>query len=229
MKSGARDSSIRALFAPSRPAAAANQLRATCPATGAQAARLKESPASLGGLLQAGGFIRRCASLDSHGTCRWPGRIRIFSALTGDGDSGRQGLRPLAPPAFATASRQRNFADRLVGARPFNPSSPLSPFGFRADRIGGLNLRDFSTGSAGNESRGSLVNNLPSIRDLDRSAHFPRSGARQDSTFPRGKCGRAAGAHLPPSLRVSGTLRDRLAFGSLFFNPRIRVKTKTHA
>lgn len=155
-----------------------------------------------------------------------PIRIRAVGALMCRRCSGRPGLRPLAPPTSAAGTHQRNFADLLGSARPFFPSSRLQVFGLRWKRIGGPDFLNLSTGAVENEFRGSLEHLGRTSRISDRFAHFPRSDARQDSTFPRGKCGRAAAAHFPPSLRVSGTLRERLASGSLLFNSRIRSLQK---
>ncbi len=149
-------------------------------------------------------------------------RSRRRGALVWARVSGPLGRRVLAPLPYVHDPNQRSFTDLLGSARPFFPSSRLQVFGLRWERIGGPDFLNLSIGAVENEFRGSLEELGRTYRISDRFAHFPRSDARQDSTFPRGKCGRAAVAHFPPSLRVSGTLRERLASGSLLFNSRIR-------
>lgn len=53
--------------------------------------------------------------------------------------SGRQGLRPLAPPFLTEAAHQHNFSDSLGCARPIVPSLPLRPgTRLRAERFGAV-------------------------------------------------------------------------------------------
>ena len=153
------------------------------------------------------------------------GRIREGGALIWARDSGPLGRRVLAPFPFAHDPNQRSSPDALGGARPLDPSSPLPSVGLGTARIGGRKFLDPSNGAGRNEFSSSLMNLIRTGRIADRCALFPRSETRQDSTFPRGKCRRAAAAHFPPTLRVSGTLRGRLGFASRFFMRRIRVRS----
>jgi hypothetical protein len=152
-------------------------------------------------------------------------RIREEGALIWARGSGPLGQRVLAPLPFAPDPNRRSSPDALGVARPLDPSSPLPSVRLGAARVGGRDILDPSNGAGRNEFSGSLMNLLRTGRIADRCALFPRSETHQDSTFPRGKCRRAAAAHFPPALRVSGTLRGRLGFASLFFIRRIRVRS----
>lgn len=145
-------------------------------------------------------------------TASFIGRIRGQGALVWARGSGSLGLRFLAPLPYAHDPNQRSFTDRLGFARPFVLSSHLPSVGLRGKRTGGFDLIDLSPGAAENEFCGSLSDLSRTSRISDLSGRFPESNDRQESTFPGGKCRRAAGAQFPPFLRVSGTLRKHSPF-----------------
>lgn len=158
-----------------------------------QAVRFASVPASIGGL--TGG---RPAIL--------PLCIPATNALIGHLCVGSLGLRPLAPLPSTSAPNQRTFADQPGNDRPFLPSSPSKPR-LRAKRIGGLTSFELSIGALGNEFQAPLKT-LPDRADiLTFAVVFPVPDDRQDSTSPGGMCPRAAIAHLPWFLRMSGMLR----------------------
>ena len=127
----------------------------------------------------------------------FPFRTPAMDALIGSRLSGSLGLRPLAPLPLTAASNQRNFTDSLGFARPFLPSSPSPKPRLRAERIGGVTSFDPSNGVPGNKFRDSF-NDLARLSGPSTFAVvFPVPDDRQDSTFSRKKCGRAAGAHFP--------------------------------
>jgi len=126
--------------------------------------------------------------------------------------SGRRALRFLGPSAIADAAMQRSFLRPSGSFRPFSPSSPAPNSRLRTQRKGAGICFDLSTGVLGNEFRDSSNNPAHQIGLSYFRGHFPGPNDRQDSTFSRKKCGRAAGAIFPPLLRVSGTLRSEFPF-----------------
>ncbi len=126
--------------------------------------------------------------------------------------SGRRALRFLGPSAIADAAMQRTFPRPSGSFRPFSPSSPAPNSRLRTKRKGDGICFDLSTGVLGNEFRDSSNNPAQQIGLSYLRGHFPGPNDRQDSTFSRKKCGRAAGAIFPPLLRVSGTLRREFPF-----------------
>lgn len=137
--------------------------------------------------------------------------------------AGRPGLRPLAPAAFPEPANQLTGFDTLKVTRPFLPSSlSLSP-SLRAERIGGMTVRDLSGGGPGNTPRGSWIDLSGLSGHSELQGHFPRSNDRQDSTFPRESAVRVAAAIFPPVFRVSGTLQR--AFASFFHRIRSQYST----
>lgn len=126
-----------------------------------------------------------------------PSRIRGCVALICNLGSGCRGLRPLVPPVLANAANQRSFTDPLGSARPFVESSLVPLARLRVQRIGGVISRDFPPGVLGHRFRDSS-NDLARHSELsDLRGRFPGSNDRQDSTFSRKKCRRAAGAYVP--------------------------------
>jgi|GEM_PF-6832215 len=126
-----------------------------------------------------------------------PFRIRGCGALICSLGSGRRGLRPLVPPVLADAANQLNSAGMLGSSRPFVASSLVPLARLRVRRIGGVISLDFSAGVLGHGLRDSS-SNLARHRELSHlCGRFPESNDRQDSTFSRKKCRRAAGAHVP--------------------------------
>lgn len=156
-------------------------------------------------LSQLGGFTReRPAIIRS--------RTLATDALIGDRRAGSQGVRPLAPLPFTAIPNQRNSTDPLGFARPFVPSSPSPKPRLRVNRIGGLTSFDLLPGALGNGFRDSS-DDLAQLSGLSYlRGRFPGSNNRQDSTSPGGMCRRAANAHLPWLLRMSGMLRKRVTF-----------------
>lgn len=127
-----------------------------------------------------------------------PPRIRGCGALICNLGAGRRGLRPLVPTVLlADAANQRNSADMLGRARPFVASSLVPLVRLRVQRIGGVISRDFSPGILGHGLRDSSCNLARHSELSYLRGRFPGSNDRQDSTFSRKKCGRAAGAHVP--------------------------------
>jgi hypothetical protein len=128
-------------------------------------------------------------------------------------------------PLTAT-SNPRTFLDLLDDDRPSDSSSQGQGAKLRADRIGGLSGVDFDNGVLEDRLRGSLIQSLRSLSSSDLRGRSPGRNDQQDSTFPGGKCGRAAGAQIPPILRVSGTLRTDPPDGD--FLPQTQTR-KNHA
>ncbi len=71
---------------------------------------------------------------------------------------------------------------------------------------------DFSNGVLENQFQDSLNNPALQSGFSQLGVRFPGSNDRQDSTFSRKVRRRAADAHFPPFLRVSGTLRKEPPF-----------------
>ncbi len=122
-------------------------------------------------------------------------------------------------PLTAT-SNPRTYLHLFDGAHPSDPSSPGQSAGFRAERIGGPILGDFANGAFGNQSQGSSIDRSRKVSILDLLGRSTGRNDQRDSTFPGGKCGRAAGAQFPPFLRVSGTLRNDPPSGNFSTQPQ---------
>jgi len=85
---------------------------------------------------QIGGFTQKRQAFS-------PALWRNFAldALIGGLRAGRQGFRPLSPPAFAETTNQRSFPDSARLCRPLFVSSLESPARLRTQRVGSLTLR----------------------------------------------------------------------------------------
>ncbi len=104
-------------------------------ATNALAALWKESSASLGGLLPAGGpTCKRPAFVAA-----WARTSASFARAHGHGLD-RRAAQVLGPTVQSEAIRPRTFPDWSGSVRPLGPSSRSLGARFRADRIGGLTV-----------------------------------------------------------------------------------------
>lgn len=165
-----------------RPDSSSDQISATVRATNAQAARLKEPSASLGGLLLTGSRIPASPRPSQHRAIGIrapahiaPDDIRKFRAhlpkpLTAPGAA------QACPAGLPSPSNQRTFSDRLGWGRPFNPLSRLPLVGFRAARIGD----GYPSSSRGKRD---FFDSLGSVRPCVFSAGLNRLPASEDPAF----------------------------------------------
>ena len=120
-----------------------------------------------------------------------------LSPLMNASRSGRQRLRPLAPPLFAGSVHQLKSANPLGFARPFLPSSPSPKPRLRAEEIGGGNPLDPFAEVPEHPARSFLSTTAQTSGIPISAVVLPGPNDRQDSTFPRKVRGRVARAHFP--------------------------------
>jgi len=111
--------------------------------------------------------------------------------------SGRRARRLLGPSAFADAASQRSFPELSGSFRPFSPSSLSPKPQLRTQRKGEGIPFDPSIGVFGNPLQDSSIHRPRPVDPCTFAVVLPGPNNRQDSTFPGGKCGRAADAHFP--------------------------------
>ncbi len=212
-----------------RPDSSSDQISATSRATNAQAARLKEPPASLGGLLQSGGRTSASPRSTRHLTIGI--HAPAFIAPDDLGQFRAHLPEPLTDPGAARAcpaglpspSNQRTVSDQLGWSRPFNSFSRLPLVGLRAARIGD----EYPSSCRGNrdvfDSLGSVkpcvfsagLTRLPASESPAFSAPlgiWPLPSAIEHSDFPWKSRFRFFAARKGSVLRGSGPLRSAVAF-----------------
>jgi hypothetical protein len=126
--------------------------------------------------------------------------------------SGRRAHRVLDPSAIADAAIQPTFPESSGFVRPFFPSSLSHKPRLRAKRKGGSICFDPSSGVLGNQFWDSLNDPGRQTGLSYLRIRFPGSNDRQECTFPREKCGRAALAQFPPFLRRVGHASEGVIF-----------------